>query len=440
MQKGEYLLKKERIGKAVWKLMLPAVLTSLISMIYNFTDTFFIGLLRNTDQLSALSLAMPLMWLFGTLPGLISAGAGQVISLKLGAGDKMGAKQVASFSVFGTLLLGLLSTAVSLPLMRPCLKMMGAQGAVLEYAAQYLGVIVLGHVFAAGGAMLGVQSAHGRANIASIGNVIGIAVNIALDPLFIFVFDMGVTGAALATVLGSASSMVFGLIVSKGYLSVRNVIPDKKTVKKVFGLSLSSTATSIVSSLIVAATFSMATGFGNETVAAISVASKLYSFIVSLVSAMCFSLQPFAGYNYAADNRPRLRKGLLLSLGAGTAVCLAGMLLFLFAGGPYMRLFTEDPVVIGAGEKIIRYFAVSAPILALNMTAMMLLSATGKAMRSLIAGMSRQVLIFVPLMIVLRRFFGMDGLILAFPISDILATILACAMCAGDVRRIFGKK
>lgn len=440
MQKGEYLLKEERIGKAVWKLMLPAVLTSLISMIYNFTDTFFIGLLRNTDQLSALSLAMPLMWLFGTLPGLISAGAGQVISLKLGAGDKTGAKQVASFSVFGTLLLGLLSTAVSLPLMRPCLKLMGAQGAVLEYAAQYLGVIALGHVFAAGGAMLGVQRALGRANTASIGNVIGIVVNIALDPLFIFAFDMGVTGAALATVLGSASSMVFGMIVSKGYLSVRNVIPDKKTVKKVFGLSLSSTATSLVSSLILTVTFSMATGFGNETVAAISVASKLYSFIVSLVSAMCFSLQPFAGYNYAADNRPRLRKGLLLSLGAGTAVCLAGMLLFLFAGGPYMRLFTEDPVVIGAGEKIIRYFAVSAPILALNMTAMMLLSATGKAMRSLIAGMSRQVLIFVPLMIVLRRFLGMDGLILAFPISDILAAILACAMCAGDVRRIFGIK
>lgn len=439
MQKGEYLLKEERVGKAVWKLMLPSVLTTMISMIYNFTDTFFIGLLRDTDMLSALSLAMPLMWLFGTLPGLISAGAGQVISLKLGAGDQAGAKQVASFSVFGTLLLGLFSTAVSMPLMRPCLKLMGAQGAALEYAAQYLSVIALGYTFSVGSAMLGVLNAHGRANIAGIGNAIGIVVNIALDPLFIFAFDMGVTGAAIATVLGSVSSMLYGLVVSKGYLSVRNVLPNKKTVKTMFGLSLSSTATSLVSSLILTATFSMATGFGNEAIAAISVASKLYSFVVSLVSSMCFSLQPFAGYNYAADDRPRLRKGLLLSLSAGTAVCLVGMLIFLFAGGAYMRLFTADPVVIEVGEKIIRYFAVSAPILALNMTAMMLLSATGKAVRSLIAGMSRQVLIFVPLMILLRRFFGMDGLILAFSISDILAALLACAMCAGDIRRIFGK-
>lgn len=436
MQKGEYLLAKERVGTAVWKLMLPSVLTAMVSMIYNFTDTFFIGLLRDTDQLAALSLAMPLMWLFGTLPSFISAGAPQVISLKLGAGDREGALRTASFSVYGSLALGLFSTVVSLLLMRPILMLMGAQGAVLEYAAQYLSVIFLGQVFSAGGAILGVLNARGRAQKASIGNMIGIAVNIALDPLFILVLDMGVYGAAFATVLGSLSTFLYAAIVAKGEFSFKTALPDAKTAKKVVALSLSSCVTSVINSLIVAFSFSLATGYGDGVVAAISVGSKLYSLVCTLVSAIAFSMQAFTGYNYAAGNYPRLKRGLGISLSVGTGVCLAGTALFLLLPEAYMRLFTEDPEVIWAGTKMIQLLAIGAPVVALNMTCLMLLSATGKAARSLIAGLGRQVFIFIPMMIVLRALWGMDGIILSYPVSDILATILAVILCAGEGRRI----
>lgn len=440
MQNGEYLLAREKVGKAVWKLMLPSVLTTMISMIYNFTDTFFIGLLRDTQQLSALSLSMPLMWFFGALHGLISGGANQVISLRLGAGDREGAKRVASFSVCGTAALCLLGTLLSLCLLRPSLRLIGARGEVMEYALRYLAISFAGQIFATGSAMLGILQAHGRAHAASVGSIIGIAVNIALDPLFILVFDLGVAGAAAATVIGSACSFVYAFIVTRGEYSLKMAIPDAKTAKKVVALSLSSCITSVVNSLIVGLSFSMATGYGDEVVAAVSVGSKLYSFLCSLVSAVCFSLQAFVGYNYSAGNVRRLKKGLLLAFGLGTGLCLAGSVLFLMLPEQYMRLFTDDPAVLEAGAKMIRFFAIGAPLVALNMTCVMLLSATAQAVRSLIAGLGRQIVIFIPLLLALRALLGLDGIILSYPLTDILATLLALALAKNIVWQILRQK
>ncbi|MDO4741184.1 MAG: MATE family efflux transporter [Eubacteriales bacterium] len=440
MQKGEYLLAREKVGRAVGKLMLPAVLTSMISMIYNFTDTFFIGLLRDTEQLSALSLSMPLMWLYGTLPSLISAGMPQVISLKMGAGDRQGARRAASFGVFGTLLLSALVTPLGLVFLRPALGLMGAQGAVLEHATEYLKIILYGMVFSTGGAMLSVLRAQGKAQLAGIGSALGIVVNILLDPLFILGFDMGVTGAAAATVLASLSTCVYGAIAARREFSLREANPGRETAKKMMSLSLSSCATSVLESLIVAFSFALAAGYGNGVVAAVSVGSKLYTFLCSLVWAISFSLQPLVGYNYAARELPRLKRALGVSLLIGTGVCLAAAAVFLLLPEPYMRLFTEDATVIWAGTKMIRYFAIGAPLLALNMSCLMLLSATGKALRSLIAGVGRHIGILVPALFLLRHFFGMDGIILAYPVTDILSTVLALCLCAEQARSIFGAK
>lgn len=441
MKTGEYLLKEEKVGRAMLGLVLPGVLSTMASTIYNFTDTYFIGLLRDTQQLSALSLAMPLMWLAGALSGVIGAGAGQVISLLLGKGERQGLARCRSFAVFGTLALSLLLTPLMLVCLRPALSMMGAQGAVLEYAAEYLQVIVgATAISAVSGAMQGVLRADGRTALSSIGSGIGILLNIVLDPILILAMHMGVRGAAIATALGSLASLIFCTIAVRKQISLRCAVPGWKIARQTLSLSMASTCTSVLNALIVALSFSVATGFGDGVVAAISVASKLYSFVVSVVSAIAFGMQPFVGYNFAAQSWKRLKEGIGCLLCTGTLICLVATAAFLLLGNGYMRLFTQENDVIEAGSRMIRTFAIGAPIVAVNMTAMMFLGATGKAWRSLLAGLSRQILIYMPVMLILQHFFGLDGLIVSYPVTDLLSTALAVALCAGDIKRIFAQQ
>lgn len=441
MKNGEYILSAEKVGRAFWKLAIPALLTTLISQIYNLTDTYFIGLLRDTSMLSAVSLAMPVMWLVSAIGGMIGAGAPQLISLKMGAGDHDGAKRCRSFCIFGTLIMSLAITPVALMLIGPMLGLMSKDSAVCAYAADYLQIIVAATgISAVGGAMQGVLRADGRTRQASIASMTGIVTNIILDPLFILTFDMGMAGAAWATALGSAASLAVGMFYLKGEISIKHVMPRAADIGLIFKISLASTVSSVITAFTVGMGFAIAGSFGGNTMASISVCSKIYSVAVSIVNALAFSIQPFIGYNYGAGDHDRLLKGLATSLGIGTAVCLAGTALFALGGGLLMRAFTDDAALIAGGAKMLRYMAVGLPVCALLMNAMSYLNGTGKAMRTLAVAMAKQVLIFVPVMLIMQHFFGETGMMLAYPIGDIISTIPAVALCVGEIKKIYSQR
>lgn len=441
MKNGEYLLSTERIGRAVAKLALPAVLSTMISMIYNLTDTYFIGLLRDTAQLSAVSIAMPIMWLVSALAGMIGNGAPQLISMKMGEGDMTAAKKCRSFCVFGNLLMSAVITPLALLAATPLLRVMGAEGGVLAHAQTYLNIIIMGTAISAtGGAMQSVLRSGGLTSRASICSVAGIAANIILDPIFILVLDMGMTGAALATVLGSAVSMIVGIFFVRGEVSIRDAIPQRSDIARIFKLSMAATVSSIITSVTVGASFSMASGFGADVIPSISVASKIYSLVVSLVSAIAFSLQPFIGYNYASGNFSRLRRGVTAVLCAGTAICLVGAASFLILGKEYMALFTSEAGIIASGVDMLKYMAVSTPIIALQMTCASYLSATGQIIKTMIATLGRQIIIFIPVMLIMRALLGLTGLMLAYPVTDIVATIMSVILCAGDIASLYRKQ
>lgn len=441
MKNGEYLLSSERVGRAVAKLALPSILSTMISMIYNLTDTYFIGLLRDTAQLSAVSVAMPVMWLVSALAGMIGNGAPQLISMKMGEGDAAAAEKCRSFCVFGNLLMSIIITPLALLATAPLLGAMGAEGAVLAHARTYLNIIIMGTAISASGtAMQSVLRSGGLTARASICSAAGIAANIILDPIFILALDMGMSGAALATVLGSAVAMIVGIVFVRGDISIRNAIPRRSDIARIFKLSLASTVSSIITSVTVGVSFTMASGFGTDVIPSISVASKIYSLVVSLVSAIAFSLQPFIGYNYAAGSIPRLRRGINSALGAGTAICLAGAASFLLLGDKYMALFTSEPGIIASGVDMLRYMAISTPVLALQMTCASYLSATGQVVKTMITTLGRQVIIFIPAMLILQAVLGLPGLMLAYPITDIAATVLAVILCTGDIAFLYKKR
>lgn len=428
--KGHELLAREKPWLAVLKLAIPAMLGTLITLIYNLTDTYFIGLLRDTAQLSAVSVAMPYMWAVSALTSLCCAGAPSVISLLSGAGDTGGAKSCRSFAVFATLGLSLALLAPSIVLIKPTVGLMGIAGESGAHASDYLMIVMLfGCVSAAQGALQGVLRADGRVALATIGSAIGVLLNIALDPLFIFAFDMGVKGAALATGFGNLASLIFFTILARREISLKSALPGWKIAKKVASLSLTSIITSLIMAATMGCTFGMASELGDGFIASISVCSKVYSVIMTLASALAFGIQPFIGFNYAARATVRVRSALRFSLIIGSAMCAFAALAFVLFGDSIIAAFSDDASVLESGANLLRAFAISTPIAALHMTALMYLSATGQAKKSLLAGLGRQLIFFVPALLIIRALFGTYGMIWAYPISDILSTALAGALC-----------
>jgi len=437
MKNGQYLLSTEKVSKAFWKLAIPALLTTLISQIYNLTDTYFIGMLNNTAMLSAVSLAMPIMWLVNAISGMIGAGAPQLISLKDGAGDRTASARCRSFAVYGTLIMSLVITPIALFAINPVLGLMTKDAEVAAYAAEYLRIIIGAiSVSAVSGAIQGVLRAGGRTTHASIASMAGIVTNIILDPVFILGFDMGMAGAAVATALGSVISLIVGIFYIRGEISLRNALPSAADIALMFKISLASTISSVITALSVGASFTMASSLGGNTMASISVTSKIYSTVVSVISALAFSIQPFIGYNYGAGNHVRLMNGLGISLFIGEAVGIVGTLAFIFGGSMFMRLFTTDAALIATGAKMLRLMAIGLPVASIQMNGMSYMSATGKAMRTLGVSLGRQIFSMV-LMLVLQHFMGETGLMLAYPLTDIVATVPSVMLCIGEIKRMF---
>ena len=440
MKNGEYLLSTERVSKAFRKQAIPALITTLISQIYNLTDAYFIGLLNDTAMLSAVSMAMPVMWLVSALCNMIAAGAPQLISLRDGAADHESSARCCSFAIYGTLIMSLIITPVAYMLIKPALRLMTSDSAVTVHASEYLRIIILSSpITAVAGALRGILSAKGYSRRSSTAGIAGIAANIVLDPIFILGFDMGMAGAAWATALGSIISLIVSIVYVRNVIDMKPVMPKAADMGFIFKLSLASTITSVITSLTVGISFTMAADYSTTLVASISVCSRIYATVISIVSALAFSIQPFIGYNYASGDHKRLIKGLLTSLAVGQTVCIAGLIAFLFGGELFMRCFTSDPALIADGAKMLRLMSISLPVCALQFSGMSYMSGTGKAMRTLGVSLARQILIFVPVMLVLRRFLGETGLMLAYPITDIIATIPAVALCTGEIKKMFAE-
>ena len=248
---------------------------------------------------------------------------------------------------------------------------------------------------------------------------------------------MGMKGAAIATALGSVASLITGMLYLRGETGIKDMLPKSSDIAFIFKISLASTSSSLITAFTVGMSFGIAGSYGTNAMASISVCAKVYSVAVSIASALAFSIQPFIGYNYGNGNYKRLLRGLTTSLCTGTIMCIAGAAFFSLGGELLMRIFTDDNALIKYGARVLRLMAVGLPVSALLMNCMSYLSGTGKAMRTLVVGLSKQLLVFVPVILIMRHFFGETGMMLAYPVSDIISTIPAVALCAGEIKKLY---
>lgn len=439
-QDNLWMMEQAPVGRALLSLAIPTMLGMLVHLIYNITDTFFVGMMDDYVQLAAVSLTMPVTMVMGGLAQLFGGGAPAVISRLLGQGKRESARRASAVSLYLTVAIGVLSSVLALIAIDPILGEISATGVTYAPTKTYLTIVLAGMAVShAQGAMQTLLRTEGAAKQAAFGSVLGVVLNIALDPLLILTFHMGIAGAAVATVLGNVASLVYFIVTIRKKaaavsVSLKDFRPEKESLKDMLALGAPSCFGQAAMGVAILFANSLCMGYSVQTMTANNVAGKAYSVVVMLVMGISMGVQPFLGYNYGKQAKDRLRKGLFWGIGMSTGLCLLASVFFVFGGEWFVRLFTGEPEVIAIGERCVKAFLISTPFLGLQMLLLSYLQATGKNFGAMVVNLGRQFLVFFPLMVLLNHFFQVEGMIFTQPISDLVTTALAMGFALAPAR------
>jgi putative MATE family efflux protein len=439
------LMETAPVGKSIVKLALPMMVGMIAQMVYNMTDTFFIGQTGDPNMVTGISLTMPLFMVSQGIGNIFAVGASSYISRMLGAKNLTEAKHTNAVSFYTTIVMGLIITVVLLIFKKPILQVIGTSDVTYSYADDYFTIILAFIVFAIVNiALSGQIRSEGATGKAMNGMLLGIVLNIILDPVFILLFGWGVAGAAWATIIGIIASLVYFLLhfVSKNtMLSIRlsDCKPNKTMYAEILKIGVPAALSHIV--MTASAIFSniIAASYGDFVVAAGGITMRVASICFTLVMALAMGYQPFAGYNYGAENYERLKKGLKITAVYTTVLCCFFTVIFIIFGRILITLFIRDGQTIETGSRLIRAFVWGLPCLGVQMTMMVTFQALGKPVLATIVTLGRQCLFYLPLLFTLNYFWQFSGYIYSQPIADILTTVIALALSSFIFRELSGE-
>lgn len=441
MNEHSELLAKERIGKLLFKLSAPAMVGMLVQAMYNIVDTIFVGRAVGFMGIAGLTIVFPIQILVMAFAQTIGIGGASIISRSLGSGDMERAHKT-----FGNIisLVILISAAVMLIgglYLEPVLRIFGATESILPYAAEYLSIILFGtFFFVLAVACNNVARAEGNAKVAMNTMLISAGLNLVLDPIFIFGLNMGIRGAALATVLAQASMSLYLIYY---FLSGRSTLILKmenlKIIPNIFRETMAIGASSFTrqasaSIMVVIINNSLAFYGGDLTIAVFGVINRLLMFAFMPMFGIVQGLQPIIGFNFGAGNPDRVRKAIQMSILVTTGMSLVAFLSFMFFPEAFIRLFSSEQELIQLGTEAIRIITLALPLVGFQLIGASIYQALGKPLPALILSMSRQVLFFIPAVLLLPLYFNLQGVWMAFPAADILAFIVTYFLVRGEMR------
>lgn len=442
MNTNKYLFEEAPVSKAVATMAIPTMISMLVVVIYNMADTFFIGQTGDPMQVAAVSLATPVFMVFMALGNLFGIGGSSAISRALGEKKLERARHISSFCCYGSIGLGIIVAAIFLIFMDGILKMIGASENTIEFAQDYLTYISFGGPFIMFGTAFGnILRGEGAAKESMIGNMIGTVTNIILDPLMILNMNMGIIGAAVATVIGNMAASAFYLIYflrkkSSLSINIRYFQIGSQIASSVAAIGIPASLNNILMSCANIILNLALSGYGDTPVAAMGVASKSNMIVVLLQIGLCAGIQPLIGYNYGAKNKKRLlqvfRFTALVAIIMGTSLTV----FMVFARKFLIQAFINDPEVIAYGMQMVIALQFSGPIIGILFLCINTIQGMGKAIPSLILTICRQGLIFIPCIFLLDTLFGLDGVIYAQPTADYASIILSVIMCLWIIRKM----
>lgn len=423
----ETLFEKQSVWKSIVSLAVPSVVIIMVMILYNMTDMFFVGQLGDYNQVAAVSVVGPLFSVAAAVATMLGSGGCALIAKALGSNDKRGARIYASLCFWGAIGFGVLITAVLLLAQDAILPMLGAAGGLLSYARAYLVICAPGVPFMLASTTLAtIIRAEGAVKEGMVGNLAATAVNMILDPLFILGLDMGVAGAAVATVLGNLAGMLYYLhfIAKKAVVlnaDIRLAKENGRALFAVIALGMPNALSSILSGF--ASTFSnrLLGNYGTDAIAAMAAAGKTAMIIGMLQMGICMGVQPLLAYNYGAKNVPRLRETIrdisILTAAAGT---MTGILCFALRE-PIVGMFLKEPDVAGMGVAMTPYLVAASPVIGFYYLSTNFIQSAGNALPATLMSVLRQGVLLIPLLYLLHTAMGLNGIAAAHTLADILS-------------------
>ena len=425
------MLRDEKMPKLLLKMGIPTMIGMLSSALYNLIDAYFVGGL-GTSQMGAVSVVFPLSLFFIGLALTFGNGAGSYISRLLGKEDHEQANKTASTALFSSIFIGIIVIIGTLCFLDKLLIALGATETMLPYARSYAIIFIPGVILnVVNVTMNNIANSEGRTKLSMIAMLIGTGLNAVLDPIFIYTFNMGIEGAAIATVIAQAVSVLLYLLYilfRKGYvrISLRKFSFDKTIFVEIFKVGIPTFIYQLLASLSISFMNSAASDYGDSAVAAIGIVTRIFSMGTYVVFGFMKGFQPIAGYNYGAKNYTRLRESIKLSMIWSTAFCLITAIMMIVFAQPIVAAFNKDnATVIEIGCKMLRANSVMFVFFGFQMTCTILFMALGKVKQGGILSFSRQGLFFFPTILVLPRIIGLDGIIYTQAVADIFTVIVS---------------
>lgn len=438
------LMANMKVSKAVAKMAIPSVISSLVTVIYNMADTFFVGRTGDALQVAAVSLTNPIFILLMAFANMFGMCGSAVASVALGKKDEKRVKNVTAFVFYGSIIVGLVCMAALLLFMRPILTLFGANAETYEFAKGYTLHISYGAPFiiwsAASSFILRVE---GASKEAMIGNMIGTIANIVLDPIFISTFGMGAAGAAIATTIGNVLACLYYLwyFLKKSrlfsihfrYFTCRNGILVKICTiglpTAIFS-GLMSVSTIILNQILVA--------YGNAPVAAIGIVFKANMFITFLQMGLANGVQPLFGYNYGSGDKERFQAVERFTKICCVIVGVASVILYYIGKDPIIRIFIDDNEVVAYGVQMLIGYMLSGPVIGILFTNMNCMQSVGRAFPATVLSVLRQGILLIPLLYLLNALFGLNGVIYGQSITDYIAVLLSIFFWQRTKKQIMG--
>ena len=423
-------MTKTPIPKLVVKLGIPTTISMLVTHVYNMVDTFFVGKL-GTSASGATGIVFGFMAILQAVGFMLGQGAGSLISRRLGKKDSSSAGVYASTSFFLALFSGVLIEILGLCFLDPMLKMLGSTDTILPYARQYVWYILLASPFmVASFVMNNILRFEGKAAYAMCGLMAGAILNMGCDPLFMFVLDMGIAGAGLATALSQCISFCILLFMflsgkTQSRLSIRSVTRDMPLLGNLLATGLPAMLRQGMSSIATMLLNHCAKEYGDPAVAAMSIVSRITMLIFAVGLGVGQGFQPVCGFNYGAGKYKRVRKAYGFTLALAT-VMLGGFALVGLLTAPWaVRVFRDDDRVVEIGTLALRLQCGALFFQPLMVMTNMLLQSTGKKLLAAFTALLRSGLYFIPVLLILVHYQGLFGVQTAQPIADILAFLTA---------------
>ena len=430
----------EPIGRLIVRFAVPSVIALLVNSLYNIVDQIFIGWGVGYLGNGATNIVFPITIVALALAMMIGNGGAAYLSLKLGEGDADAAKKGVGNAVTLVVIVSVVLTAVFLLFIDPILTLFGATDVLRPFALEYGWVIGIGLPFMMiSAAINSMIRADGSPRYAMASMVVGAILNVILDPIFIFVFGMGVRGAAIATVIGQVASFAVSVAYMPRFGSVRLGVDAfrlrARTCGNIVTFGLSSFITQFAITIVMALTNNLLAVYGAESVygaeiplTATGIVMKVNQILISILLGIATGAQPILGFNYGAGKYHRVRQALELSLIASEVVSVAAFLLFQFAPMSVGSLFgSEEGLYNEFAVLAFRIFLLLCPLTGFQTIAAVYLQAVGKPVQSAILSLARQIIFFVPAALILPMFLGVTGVLWTGPVADGLAFLLALA-------------